>query len=221
MVSAFVHGPSLRDWVARQDGPVAPEEASAFMAQVADGVGYFHDCGIVHRDLKPANVLLERSEKADHAVISDLDLPLANFVPRVSDFGLAKCLELDDGQTRSGTILGTPRYMAPEQAEGRVRAITASSDVFALGVIMYELLTRQTPSWESAESGRVLISPRRHVPRISQELETICRRCLERDPGQRFSNAREMAAALRSAPPSESNGGWLSRAWRKATKGRD
>jgi serine/threonine protein kinase len=227
MVSAYCRGISLREWYVRRDDPVAPRHAAAFMSTIAGAVGYFHERGVIHRDLKPANILLERLELPNGAgaltngtetEVSAYDLDLADFIPKVSDFGLAKNLDLDEGQTRSGTILGTPRYMAPEQAEGRVRMVGPHSDVFALGVILHELLTRQSPTWEAAEHGPTLVPPRKFQPNIPRELDAVCRRCLARESERRYRNASELAAALQAFVSSDLNDSWITGLWRRAVK---
>ena len=126
LVIEYAAGGSLRD---RIDGsPQDPRESARMLEILAHAVHYAHQCGIVHRDLKPANVLLSEDG-----------------VPKVADFGLAKLLEYSEGPTRSGDLLGTPSYMAPEQAMGRPDEITPATDIYALGVILYEMLTGQTP----------------------------------------------------------------------------
>jgi serine/threonine-protein kinase len=183
-VLEFVAGGSLK---ARLDGaPVPPRRAAELLLQLARAVNYAHQRAIVHRDLKPANVLLT-----------------SEGVPKVSDFGLAKRLDADLGQTRSGALLGTPSYMAPEQAEGRCGAVGPATDVHALGAILYELLTGRPP-FQAAAAVDTLeqvrwqepVRPRslqRHVPR---DLESICLKCLEKAPGHRYGSAGALAEDL-------------------------
>jgi serine/threonine protein kinase len=143
------------------------------------------------------------------------ELKISEFIAKLTDFGLAKYLESDDGQTRSGTVLGTPRYMAPEQSEGRIRDMGPHTDVYALGVILYEVLTGQIPAWEAGEAGPALVPPRRWQPAVPRDLDAACRRCLEREPGERFPTANELAAALRKCLESHPGGGWLTAGWRR------
>src|SRR5262249_15112160 len=143
----FVDGPNLSQKLAGQ--PLPPRQAADLIRTLAWAMHHAHQRGIVHRDLKPANVLLQRkseapspkSEEAD----SDLSFRISDFQPKVADFGLAKYLDDDRGNTCTGAIVGTPSYMAPEQAGGRKRQVGPHTDVYALGAILYETLTGRPP----------------------------------------------------------------------------
>ncbi len=146
-----------------------------------------HRLGIVHRDLKPANVLLTPDGE-----------------PKISDFGLVKRLADDSGQTQSGSILGSPGYMAPEQAEGRSREVGPLADVYGLGAILYHLLTGRPPfraatTLDTLQQVRTQepIPPSQFQPRLPRNLETICLKCLQKDPAKRYAAAGELAADLR------------------------
>ena len=132
IASAYCEGPTLAAWLKARQEPVPIRQAAELLARLAEGVHHAHLRGVLHRDLKPANVLL--SADADSPATDSSTLPLT---PKITDFGLAKLLDGGGDQTRSGAILGTPRYMAPEQAEGRRSAIGPATDVYALGTILY------------------------------------------------------------------------------------
>jgi serine/threonine-protein kinase len=181
----FVAGPSLAQ-VARA-GPVDPNEAARYLFGVARAVSHLHSEGIVHRDLKPSNILLDLDGR-----------------PRVTDFGLAKMLQADGRMTRTGAIVGTPSYMAPEQASaGRAAEVGPLSDVYSLGAILYELLTGRPPfSGETPLDTLVQVvetdppRPARLRPGLPRELERICLRCLEKDPRARYPTASALADDL-------------------------
>ncbi len=169
---------------------------------LAQAVAAAHQMGLIHRDLKPANVLLtvDPTGTLPQAVQSP---PLPGLVPKITDFGLAKLLDSDTGQTRTGQIMGTPAYMAPEQASGRVQEIGPATDVWALGVILYELLTGQLPfKGASPQETLGLIctrepeSPSRLCKGTARDLETICLKCLQKEPEDRYFSAVALADDL-------------------------
>jgi serine/threonine protein kinase/WD40 repeat protein len=181
---AFIEGQSLAGKVA--GGPIPPREAAELVSRVAEAVQYAHDKGIIHRDLKPANVLLDRTGQ-----------------PRVTDFGLAKQLAGDSGLTGSGQVLGTPGYMPPEQAAGRVSQIGPQSDVYSLGAILYCLLTGRPPFQAASPMDTLMqVLEQEPVPvrqlnaRVARDLETICLKCLEKDPRRRYVSAQELSEDL-------------------------
>jgi eukaryotic-like serine/threonine-protein kinase len=165
----------------------AEREAARVVEAVARAVHQAHQRGVLHRDLKPNNVLLTDDG-----------------TPKVADFGLAKLVDQCGGPTRTESLLGTPGYMAPEQAAGDFRKIGVSADVYSLGAILYELLTGRPPfrgasQLETLEQVRIRepVPPTRLRRSISPDLETICLRCLEKEPGNRYSSAGELAEELR------------------------
>jgi hypothetical protein len=173
--------------------PVAPRVAARLTETLARATQYAHQRGIVHRDLKPANVLLAGAAGA----------PLEQCVPKIADFGLAKRLDEDGGQTRTGAILGTPSYMAPEQTTGRPGDVGPAADVYALGAMLYELFTGRPPFQgasvlETLEQVRRQepVPPRRLVPKLPRDLETICLKCLHKEPHRRYASAGGLADDL-------------------------
>jgi tetratricopeptide (TPR) repeat protein len=179
----LVDGLPLTDYC-DQHGLDIPARLKLF-AHLCSAVQHAHEKGIVHRDLKPTNVLVQRDDR--------------NPVPKVIDFGLAKYVHPATYQTETGVILGTPSYMAPEQADAGTEQVGPSCDLYALGAILYELLTGRTPfrgisSWDTIQ--QLLrddpIPPRSLNPRVSKALETLCLKCLEKDPRRRIQSAKEI-----------------------------
>jgi hypothetical protein len=166
--------------------PLPARQAAALVRTLARAIQHAHEHGVIHRDLKPSNILL-----------------MADGAPKVSDFGLAKVLDADGGQTLSDAILGTPSYMAPEQARGRARDVGPPTDVYALGAILYECLTGRPP-FRAPTRGQTLeqvrcaepASPSRALPNVSRELEAICLKCLEKAPRHRYPSADALADDL-------------------------
>ncbi len=197
LVMHYVAGPSLRQLL--DGGPVSPAEACSLLADVADAVDAAHCAGVIHRDLKPSNILLDESMQ-----------------PHVCDFGLA--LQENCQQECRGQWAGTLAYMAPEQLRGESHQLDGRADIWAIGVILYEVLTgrqafRGRDRQELTEDilTRDPRPPRQIDRRIGRSLERVCLRCLEKRPAQRYSTAADLAEELRCAGcrPSPSRRGWL------------
>jgi hypothetical protein len=205
----YVAGGSLAERLAGR--PLPPRDAARLVAALAEGMHLAHSRNLVHRDLKPGNVLLQKDEggrmkeEQGHDPSSDSSFILhpSSFVPKVTDFGLVRQLDADSGQTFDGEVMGTPSYMAPEQAEGRARSAGPAADVYALGAILYECLTGRPPfraetPLETLEQVRsrepaAPSSLNRQAPR---DLETICLKCLRKQPERRYASAQELADDL-------------------------
>jgi serine/threonine protein kinase len=251
----FCGGGSLEQKLAGT--PLPPAEAARLLETLARAVDAAHRADVVHRDLKPANVLLTPNPKSearnpkqirnpnegnpkqgrpevsdlghsDLGFVSDFELRISDFSPKITDFGLAKRLDVP-GRTRTGTVLGTPSYMAPEQAEGRGRAVGPTADVYALGAILYECLTGRPPFKAATPLETILqviaddpLPPARLNREVPRDLETICLHCLQKEPHKRYARAADLAAdltrfragepiAARPAGPVEGAARWVRR----------
>ena len=201
----YVEGHTLAETMRRQ--PLSAETAARYVKTIAEAINYAHQRGILHRDLKPSNVLIDQSGNV-----------------RITDFGLAKRITEDSGLTASGAVMGTPSYMPPEQAAGQKAKLSPASDVYALGAILYDLLTGRPPFQAETSLDTLLlvlnanpVSPRLLNPKLPRDLETICLKCLEKEPRKRYSTAQELADDLdrflkrepiRARPISVVNRGW-------------
>jgi WD40 repeat protein/tRNA A-37 threonylcarbamoyl transferase component Bud32 len=202
----YVEGGSLARRV--KDGPLPPREAAELVRKIAEAVAYAHSHGIIHRDLKPGNVLLDPEGQ-----------------PKVTDFGLAKNLAGDSQLTGTGQVMGTPSYMPPEQAQGKIHAIGPAADIYSLGAILYCLLTGRPP-FQAPSVLETLkqvveqepVSPRQLNPALDRDLETICLKCLEKEPGKRYGSAsllsEDLRRFLRGEPIQARPAGPLERTWR-------
>jgi serine/threonine protein kinase/Tfp pilus assembly protein PilF len=227
----FVEGGSLEQRMA--ESPTTPRAAAELVEMLARTMEVAHQKGIVHRDLKPANILLatERGQsimgRSDQ--LTAVSLPSEHWarttVPKIADFGLVKRVDDDSGQTQSGSILGTPSYMSPEQAQGKNRTIGPGADIYALGAILYELLVSRPPfkAGSPLDTIRQVIEqdpvpPRQLEPRVPLDLETICLKCLEKEPARRYLRAEELADDLRRFLNDEPIRARPTPAWERAWK---
>ena len=180
----FVEGSSLQNKII--DGPLPPKEAAELTKKVAESISYAHGKGVIHRDLKPANVLLDQ-----------------NGEPKVTDFGLAKRIDSDSDLTRTTQAMGSPSWMPPEQASGKSSTVDARADVYALGAVLYNLITGRPPFQAANHLDTMMqvlekepVRPRTLDPKIPVDIETIALKCLEKEPTKRYQSAVELKDEL-------------------------
>ena len=201
----FVEGGSLAQKLASRRDLMPVRECALLVEQLARPMHHAHLLGVVHRDLKPANVLLTLAGDKEGSGRTTPRSGTTAPIPKVTDFGLAKRLDetLGSGATKTGAVMGTPSYIAPEQASGRSSLITPAADVYSLGAILYEMLTGRPPFKGDTPLDTVLqvlhdepVSPSRLRPKLPRDLETICLKCLEKEPAKRYATAEDLADDL-------------------------
>lgn len=202
----YVEGQTLAQLL--RGTPLEPRQAAELLLAMAEAIHYAHSRGVLHRDIKPGNVIVDAAGR-----------------PRIMDFGLAKELYLESSVTESNAVVGTPSYMSPEQAEGKTAEVSPKSDVYSLGAVLYEAVTGRPPfrAHNLSETLRQVIGdapalPRSVNPKVPRDLETICLKCLQKEPVRRYQSAQdfadELGRFLRKEPIRARPIGIPARAWR-------
>ena len=208
IATAFCPGLTLSEWLDKQSFPVPIRQTARLVATIAEAVQHAHDRGVLHRDLKPNNVILQATKEdpnEQEPPPGSVNMRGDQYVPRIVDFGLAKLLERGGpSETTTRQILGTPKYMAPEQAQARHGDIGPAADIYALGVILYEMITGRAP-YEGESDVEVLrqsiegnlVQPRFLRKDVPRDMEAICLKAMHRVPGKRYRTAIDLADDLR------------------------
>ncbi len=204
IATAFCDGPDLQQWLGQHETVFPVHDAATLIITLAEAMAHAHSRGVLHRDLKPSNVLLSANDESASEWGTGTDAALNRRTPKITDFGLGTIEGDPSEMTIAGTIMGTPAYMAPEQAMGDSKQVGTTADIYALGAILYRLLTGRVP-FEEPSLLETLEAVRLRDPTPAQQLRedlpkdlnSICMKCLEKDPKRRYSTAHELADDLR------------------------
>ena len=202
LAQEYCEGGTLAQWLGRLQKPLAPRVAAELVAQLASAVHFAHSRGVLHRDLKPGNILLEPNAPVT-SLAHARGVARLGFTAKIADFGLAKLVDSGGHATTQGLVIGTPAYMAPEQAQGKPQDAGTHTDVYALGVILFELLTGRPPIVGDSDVETLVrvaveepVFPSQWKRRLPRDLQAVCLKCLQKNPEARYASAAALADDL-------------------------